>query len=561
TDDSDAHGSERITDYALLVQLNPQQRAAATYTEGPVLIVAGPGTGKTRTLTVRIAHLIRDKGVAPESVLAVTFTNKAAEEMQARLADMLEPEVADKITVRTFHALGALILQEFATEAGLPANFTILDEEGQHRLLRRACPELSGREARAALAAISAVKNELAQAEAPDPDILRRYATALNAAQAVDFDDLLARTAALLEQNEPVRQTLHQRFRWISVDEYQDLNPVQHRLLRLLAAGGANVCAIGDPDQAIYGFRGADHRFFLSFEQDFPGARRFQLTQNYRSAQAILDAASQVIARNPERQALELFSDFVEQVKLTVYRAPTDKAEAEYVVHQIEQMVGGTSYFSLDSGRVEDDTQPVDWSFNDFAVLYRLNAQARLLEEAFDRSGIPYQTVGGLPLTRQSPAREVLAHLWLLRNPGSPVHWEQVLADGVGHFEAEQMDALVAHLQKDGRDTAMALEGAAQELPGLNRRQRERLVALAGFYRNLGRPARTVDDLVAETATFLQEFQGKAFSAGEEERLARLRRRAAPFRHRLDDFLAAMALQSETDLYDPRADRVTLMSL
>ena len=189
-------------------------------------------------------------------------------------------------------------------------------------------------------------------------------------------------------------QSLHARYRWISVDEYQDVNAAQYRLLQRLAASGANLCVIGDPDQAIYGFRGADHRFFLSFAEDFPGAQRLNLERNYRSAQAILDAAAQVISRNPDHQATELIANFADQIKLDVYRAPTDRAEAEYAVHQIEQMVGGTSYFSLDSGRLEEGGPPEDRTFGDFAVLYRLNAQGRLLEEAFDRSGIPYETIG-----------------------------------------------------------------------------------------------------------------------------------------------------------------------
>ena len=292
-------------------------------------------------------------------------------------------------------------------------------------------PDLGQKELNQTLDLISTAKNQFdrslgrPQGCAPDlsdPRPLELYRAALTAAHALDFDDLIALPVQLLENHPAVLAEVQARYRWISVDEYQDINLAQYRLLRSLTAAGTNLCVIGDPDQAIYGFRGADYRYFMQFEQDYPDALRLQLSQNYRSTQMILDAATQVIARNPDRESAEIFSDFVDQVKLDVYHPSTDKAEAEYVVHQIEQMVGGTSYFSLDSGRVDDDTQPVEHSFGDFAVLYRLNALSRPLVEAFERSGIPYQTVGQTPFFTQNDVREALAHLWLLYNPQSTIH-------------------------------------------------------------------------------------------------------------------------------------------
>ena len=328
--------------------LNPAQREAATHTGSPLAIVAGPGTGKTRTLTVRIAHLVRGLGVPPASILALTFTNKAADELRERLGELLGAEQAGRISAGTFHQLGADLLREFAAAAGIPPSFAVFDEADRRLLLKQSCPELSVAELRSVLAAISARKNGLATDTAgappvpparppreglPDLAVLRdRYDAALAEAGALDLDDLVGRTVRLLETDLVVRRTLQARFRWISVDEYQDVNAAQYRLLRLLAGGGANVCVIGDPDQAIYGFRGADHRYFLAFGDDFPGARRLHLDRNYRSAQGILSAAGQVIARNPDHQATALIADFAAPVKLDVYRAPTDKAEAEYVV-------------------------------------------------------------------------------------------------------------------------------------------------------------------------------------------------------------------------------------
>ncbi|MDE0025357.1 MAG: UvrD-helicase domain-containing protein [Spirochaetaceae bacterium] len=624
-----------------LAGLNPAQRAAATHTTGPLAIIAGPGTGKTRTLTVRIAHLVRALAADPASILVLTFTHKAADELRERLGELLPARAAARIGAGTFHQLGAHLLEEFGDAAGVPRPFVIFDEADRTVLLKQCFPSLSARQARDALAAISADKNGLpptsdgprgytADARSPStrpdppppapadasprtaaasqacpppappatpglpslPDVatLRtRYDSALAAAGALDLDDLVVRTARLLDSDAAVRRTLQQRYRWISVDEYQDVNAAQYRLLRLLAGGGANLCVIGDPDQAIYGFRGADRRFFLSFGADFPAAETLRLDRNYRSAQTILTAAGQVIAGNPGHQATRLIaapdvqspndagdrehpgtgiprarrlshleapspsdtgdherlrtggshatrlSHSAAQVKLDVYRAPTDRAEAEYVVHQVERLIGGTSYFSLDSGRVEDDAVAEARSFADFAVLYRLNAQARLLEEAFDRSGIPYQTAGATPLAEQAPVREILALLWLSEAPASPLHWRRVLLAGASAAAA----APAAHGSTHGRPTA-ALH----------------------LVRKLAADRRAP---VAERARAAAEgwaaLRGRRYDDAEAERIARLQTRAAAAHAGMREFLTAAALQSETDRYDGRADRVALMSL
>ena len=367
--------------------------------------------------------------------------------------------------------------------------------------------------------ASAGLTSQAAVSTADTAGIYERYEAALRASNAVDFDDLIVLPIRLLEESPDVLAATQARYRWISVDEYQDINAAQYRLLRLLTEGGANLCVIGDPDQAIYGFRGADRRYFLQFELDYPGAVTLNLSRNYRSSQRILDAASQVIARNPDRKSVEILAEFADEVKLDVYRAPTDKAEAEYVVHQIEQMVGGTSYFSLDSGRASGETPAAARSFADFAVLYRLSAQSRLLSEAFDRSGIPYQTSGQAPLSSHKAVREVIAHLWLLYNPRSQAHVAQV--------------ATPSHTQ-------------AVLLPQLARARQ------AG-----ASVARLIEQIVAQIAA----RRSKAFDDADAQRLHQLTLRAVPFEDRLADFLEALALQSETDAYDPRADRVTLMSL
>ena len=558
---------------AWIEELNPAQQAAASHTGSPLAIVAGPGTGKTRTLTVRIANLIENLAAKPSSILAITFTNRAAEEMRERLVALLGSERVGEISVGTFHQLGAGLIQEFGEAIGVPRNFTILAEADRQVLLQKACPELSARDLRLELDRISARKNGLATPTATegrcesDGGVWDRYQAALTEANALDLDDLILRAVQLLQSDAGVLRTVQKRFSWISVDEFQDVNAAQHRLLRLLTEKGADLCVIGDPDQAIYGFRGADRRFFLSFEDDFPGGKRLYLERNYRSAQTILEAAMQVISRSPDHQATELIADFAEEIKLDVYRAPTDRAEAEYVVHQVEQMVGGVSHFSLDSGRVDEDGLPEGYTFGDFAVLYRLNAQARLLEEAFDRSGIPYETTGGTNLEERKPVREILSLLWLTQNPGSPAHWERVLKEGKGSLGEVELETLESQLDTITVGTGPKagwrafLDGAAQL--GISReRQRVRLAETGQLLDSLASAvAAPVSERIQEAAAGWERLRGSEYSSSEIDLIARLGRRAAPHRTRLREFLTMMALQSEGDQYERRGDRVTLMSL
>jgi superfamily I DNA/RNA helicase len=275
----------------------------------------------------------------------------------------------------------------------------------------------------------------------------------------------------------------------------------------------------------------------------------------------------QVISRNPDHQATALIADFAEQVKLDVYRAPTDKAEAEYVVHQVEQMVGGVSYFSLDSGRVDGDGLPEEYSFGDFAVLYRLNAQARLLEEAFDRSGIPYETIGGSALTEQKPVLDILALLWLAQAPDSAVHWERILTEGKRALSDEAVADLVSQVKSQSTApgtpaTWRTIIVAASRTGATRQPQRERLAQTVELVDALaGTASAPLSEQIRAAAAGWERLRGAEYSDAEKERIDRLQRRAAPFRNRLRDFLTTTALQSDADQYDQRADRVTLMSL
>ncbi|MFN8458046.1 MAG: UvrD-helicase domain-containing protein [Anaerolineae bacterium] len=508
----------------LLAGLNPQQQKAVRTIEAPLIIVAGPGTGKTRTLTHRIAYLIREKGILPSQILAITFTNKAAEEMATRLAVLLGPVVAGQLVIKTFHAFGVMLLRESGAYLGLSPNFTICNDSDRVALLKQLYLDLSEAEINQALEQISAAKNQLISPldpegfEKPVGSIYQAYESALRQNQLLDFDDLAAQPVRLFENYPEVLKSYRERFCWISVDEYQDINLAQYRLLRLLAGPETNLCVIGDPDQAIYGFRGARREYFLQFRQDFPAAKLLPLSQNYRSTQLILDASSQVIARS-EGERVPTWSEFLDKTRLDIYQAPTDKAEAEYIVHQIEQMVGGTSYFSLDSGRVTA-APVVQRSFADFAVLYRLNVQSLLLIEAFERSGIPFQTIGQTPFYERPEVKEMLACLWFIYNPETVFHLNQSWA-------AKKIKQLVPFLREFG--------------PRLD---------------SLG-----VAGLIEEIQQFCLE-QGLRDPAEKwTERIQQLRRRAIPFENRLRDFLESTVLQRETDVYDPRADRVTLMTL
>lgn len=560
---------------ALLGGLNEAQRQAVTCIDRSVIISAGPGTGKTRTLTHRIAYLVLQAGAAPESILAITFTNKAADEMAERLAALLGSRTAH-ITVKTFHAFAATLLREHGAAIGLDPRFAICSEEDRLVLLRLACPQLSQAEAQKVLGAISDAKNLLHGPDAVGSELsvtYRAYEAALAASHALDFDDLIMKSVQLLQDAPDVLRAIQARYKWLSVDEYQDVNLAQVRLLTLLAGGGANLCVIGDSDQAIYGFRGADRSYFLAFKDEYPNAVALQLSENYRSTQLILDAAVQVISREdgaakgegalasrtpPLRvlRAVQALADFTEQVKLDVYHAPTDRAEAEYVVHQIEQLVGGTSYFSLDSGRAAGDVPAAARSFADFAVLYRLGAQSKLLIEAFDRSGIPYQTVGQTPLHAYTEVRQVLAHLWLLYNPVSRLHWLTALSEGRATGAHDLVDRVVTRGVERGQGNPLSqvLSGLANEV---GRSQRDRLLGLSKLYGELGAGRVSVTRAIERVWQFVQMAQTGQDSAHIEQLLLL----AGPYGDRLGDFLQAVHLRTETDVYDPRADRVTLMTL
>ena len=460
-----------------LAGLDADQRRAAEIVDGPLLIVAGPGSGKTRTLTHRLAHLVTSRGVAPSRCLAVTFTRRAADEMRGRLRALL-PDTWDGIPLHTFHSLGLSILREHWNAAGLQRGFRVASEAERLSLMRDTL-EISERQARARLSGISRAKRTGAPAE--DQQLAQAweaYRREMETRNWCDFDDLVIRAADALEFDDESRAKVRQRYPWVCIDEYQDVDEQQVRLIRQLAPPDGNICAIGDPDQAIYGFRGADRRFFADFTEHFPGARVTRLSRNYRSNSNIVALSSQVIAAAASAgPSIPVLDDAPNRV--TLHEAPSEKAEAEFVVQSLEETLGGHSFFSIDSGRAAE-VQGHDLSFSDFAVLYRTEAQATALAEALQRSGMPFQQ---------------RSHDPLLDHPGVAA-----LVDGLGNSP----DA-----------------GSV----------RQRLEAARG------------DDRTAREACEL--LKPLADACGDD----------------LERFLAELPLAAQVDTWDPRADRISLLTL
>ncbi|HET8644505.1 MAG TPA: UvrD-helicase domain-containing protein, partial [Vicinamibacteria bacterium] len=420
----------------LLAGLNDQQREAVLATDGPVLILAGAGSGKTRVITHRLAYLVRERGLPARALLAVTFTNKAAGEMKARAEALLGGGEIES-WICTFHSFCVRLLRRHAPEAGIDHSFLIWDEDDQMEAVRQALRALNLPEKlyppRRLLSDISAAKNS-GGAPRGEPDspwqetlgqVKERYQALLAASRALDFDDLLLKAAALLEGDERVRELWRSRFRYVLVDEYQDTNRVQYSLMRALVGTQGNITVVGDEDQSIYSWRGADINNILDFERDFPNARVLRLEENYRSTQAILDAASAVVAHNRQRKGKTLRATRPGGDAVRLHQASDEFHEASWVVGQIGRSPRGQRS----------------------AVLYRMNAQSRLFEEALMRQGLAYTVVGGVGFYERREVKDLLAYLRLVLNPDDSMALRRVInvpARGIGERTLELLQSLAA---------------------------------------------------------------------------------------------------------------------
>lgn len=560
-----------------LEQLNPEQRQAVSAGNGPVLVLAGPGSGKTRVLTQRIAYLIAYEGVRPYQILAVTFTNKAAREMEARVDDLLGDQTLQGMMLGTFHSTCARILRREADLLPVEANYVIFDADDQVRLTKSIIRELNLNDKlyrpRSVHAAISNAKNELIGADdyptsTYRDEVVKRvyveYQKRLIASNAVDFDDLLVYTARLLEDNPDVREKYAQRFKHVLVDEFQDTNIAQYTLIKHLASVHKNIFVVGDPDQSIYRWRGADWRNVQRFEQDFPDAQVILLEQNYRSQQTILDAAMAVINRARNRRRKQLFTERGQGEKLFYYEAPDDYAEASFIVDTITQLVASEQF------------EP-----GECAVMYRTNAQSRLLEEAFLQARLPYRLVGAQRFYGRREVKDMMAFLRLAYNANDEASLTRIINVPTRGIGAKTITSLYTAARALGiTPGAMVLDLArGSDSPYWEKFSNRAAISLANFGAYLanwraaailslskGASVLTVTELFDRIASDIgyKEYLDDGTEEGAErwENVGELRRLTQEYTTRsLDEFLQDVALISDQDTLDEGVNAPTLLTL
>jgi DNA helicase-2/ATP-dependent DNA helicase PcrA len=576
----------RLSPKEILERLNEPQREAVSHLTGPLLILAGAGSGKTRVLAHRVAYLVATS-YHPWQILAVTFTTKAAGEMRERIAGLIGEEAARDAAIGTFHAICARILRRDGGAIGLTRSFTIYDRADQVALVKGVLRRLDLDEKRFApngmLAWIGQRKDELADVatarrqaanyyDETAARVYEAYQRQLAEDDAVDFDDLLMRTVFLFEQHPDVLARYQARWQQIMVDEYQDTNRAQYLICRHLSAKHRNLAVVGDDDQSIYSWRGADLRNILDFEQDNPDAKVVKLEQNYRSTQTILDAAHAVVSRNAGRKDKKLWTDRGSGTQITLFDAYNEYEEAEFVARQVEKLVGAGrrgGMAALLTSRADDADGTL--KYGDIAIAYRINAQSRVLEESLMRFGIPYQLVGGTRFYERREVKDALAYVRLARNPADRVALSRIInvpARGIG---AKTVEELGAWAESRGVSLWQAVEQAGEN-PNLAPRARAQLGVFADLMRGLmamvpSEPPSAIFDAALENSG-LQAAINDGSDEGEERwaNVLELRGHAAEFDEiappeGLARFLEEVALVSDQDELEEAPDRVTLITL
>ncbi len=542
-------------------ELNPDQLDAVVHGDGPLLVVAGAGSGKTRVLTHRIANLINDRGVSPFRILAITFTNKAADEMRQRVEALVGP-VARKMWVSTFHSACVRILRRDAGRLGYPSNFSIYDQADAERLtgyvIRDLHLDAKKFTARGVHAIISAAKNDLVLAddyaakatsifERKIADIYREYQARLEKAGAMDFDDLLTVTVRLFRTCPDVLEHYQERFEHILVDEYQDTNRAQNEIVLLLAERHRNVTVVGDSDQSIYKWRGADMRNILEFERVFPDVTTILLEQNYRSTQTILDAANAVIENNASRKPKMLWTEAGRGDRIVRYHADDEGDEAQWVAHTVADLHDGG-----------------DHRWGDVAVFYRTNAQSRVVEEALMRAGIPYKVIGGTKFYDRREIKDALAYLRAVANPADEVSVKRVLnvpKRGVGDTTVGRLDVW-ANAQGVPFMEALRHAGEAGVGPSSQRGVIQFVALIDGLTALVADGPGAVLQAALERSGYLDELETEhtVESAGRLENLGELVGSAREFQT-VEEFLEQISLVADTDEIDDDDSKVTLMTL
>jgi DNA helicase-2/ATP-dependent DNA helicase PcrA len=560
-----------VTAESILRSLNPSQRDAVTATNGPVLVVAGAGSGKTRVIAHRIAYLLGVEGVDPRRIIAVTFTNKAADEMRRRVEELLPPGSRPPL-VATFHSACVLILRQRAKAAGLSPSFVIYDEDDRLSVVKDIMRELDVEERTLPPAAvvhrISHAKNQMLSpddveglARTPRDErvatVYRLYEQRLQTAGAVDFDDLLLRVVRLFETSPETLAWYRTLWTHVLVDEYQDTNRAQYRIVQHLTGEHRNLCVVGDPDQSVYRWRGADLRNILDFEKDYADCRVVVLDQNYRSTKRILDIASTVIANNIGRKEKRLWTENGEGERATLYRAWDESGEAAFVAQSIRAAHRDGS------------------NYRDLAVFYRTNAQSRVLEDALRRASVPYLIVGGVRFYDRREVKDIVAYLRLLVNPLDDAAFRRAVgapARGIGKATLERLSEVA-------RGQGIALLAACGTLPrDIGTKPRQSLEAFAGLIARLGTrrqelalPALIDEIVVASGYRDMLKAERSAENEARLDNLKELGSAAEEFVNRqstlgmmdvkLENFLDTIALVADTDEINPEAGAVTLMTL
>ena len=562
----------------LLNGMNDKQSEAVLATEGPVLIMAGAGSGKTRVLTHRVAYLIEEKHVNPWNVLAITFTNKAAREMKERIGNLLDEEAARDVWVSTFHALCMRILRRDIEKLGYNRAFSITDTSAQltlvKQVLRAQNVDPKQFDAKAVLSAISSAKNDLLtptdyakdHANNGNPfdkvvsDVYTEYQRRLRADSALDFDDLIMQTIILFKQDPETLGYYQRKFHYVHVDEYQDTNEAQYQLVQMLSAGYRNLCVVGDADQSIYGWRGANMQNILDFKKDYQDAQVILLEQNYRSTQTILDAANSVIKNNAQRQVKTLWTENGKGDKITYYRAQSDRDEAYFIIRQIETMMRQEHY-----------------KYGDFAVLYRTNAQSRSIEEAFLKSSIPYKIVGGHKFYDRKEIRDALAYFGLIVNPVDNLSFGRIVNEPKRGIGASSLEKLGQFADENGWSLLEAAQNV--ELSNIPARARKELAKFATLIEDLRKKQQTgssITDLMSailEDTGYVDALRNEHSLEADSrvDNLEELLTVTKTFDDKYEpededsdiyaDFLGELSLVSDVDEVEEDAQEVTLMTL